>query len=383
MRGSLAGGKQPSAAWFLPSWRSFHRSMLGDQAGTAGCLSHSHAEALRGRFASLRTPSDASAKGRAPPLRSVALGDLSIGRSFEGVTQEEDQQGKPQFGPEGTRPSPDHRSEDRAPPSTVVNGGVRSIRSAVVGRSLTMSRRRRLPSFPGPVVPGSNLRGRISRRVPARGVRVILLGSSASRCRHRGDGGVPGACATGGLRSSWFFPQSTGLVRRCLAFSRWATCLGAGVVSALSTGDDVARALGAQARGHYDAPRFDRKNAVGAETVAETSMIAHHTVARCSQPHGVATQDSEDFIGESRRRHRRPVVALRRPWGCPRQSWVAGDAEAVGPARGAGRAAVAVGGMQDVRADDHGSTNRPDTGTHQFPAPARPSRFDRRLLARS
>jgi hypothetical protein len=45
--------------------------------------------------------------------------------------------------------------------------------------------------------------------------------------------------------------------------------------------------------------------------------------------------------------------------------------------------------MQDVRAggpraaDDHGSTNRPDTGTHQFPAPARPSRFDRRLLARS
>jgi hypothetical protein len=191
-----------------------------------------------------------------------------------------------------------------------------------------MSRRRRLPSFPGPVVPGSNLRGRISRRVPARGVRVILLGSSASRCRHRGDGGVPGACATGGLRSSWFFPQSTGLVRRCLAFSRWATCLGAGVVSALSTGDDVARALGAQARGHYDAPRFDRKNAVGAETVAETSVIAHHTVARCSQPHGVATQDSEDFIGESRRRHRRPVVALRRPWGCPRQSWVAGDAEA-------------------------------------------------------
>ena len=77
LRGSLAGGKQPSAACSFVSWRSFgrsfHGSMPGDQAGTASCLSHSHAEALRGCFASLRTPSDASAKGRAPPLRSVAL----------------------------------------------------------------------------------------------------------------------------------------------------------------------------------------------------------------------------------------------------------------------------------------------------------------------
>ena len=83
LRGSLAGGKQPSAACSFVSWRSFgrsfHGSMPGDQAGS-GRLSHPlPAEAIRRRFASLRTSSVASAKGRAPPLRSVALGDLSIG----------------------------------------------------------------------------------------------------------------------------------------------------------------------------------------------------------------------------------------------------------------------------------------------------------------
>ena len=60
---------------------------------------------------------------------------------------------------------------------------------------------------------------------------MILLGLPVNPAKGLTElGPRPSTRLASGCQSSQFFPQSAELVRRCLVCSRWATCLGAGLV---------------------------------------------------------------------------------------------------------------------------------------------------------